>query len=212
MIIVESFCQCCEPLTENCMKVCSKSEGNIVIVTVLVLIECNVRGRFVQKLFTFTFPRPTLRPLPPFAGLWLQKLGQVFKGLILYMFGSILTCVHVCKIQLLPMYVSSTPREDSSLWGLLTTQWGDLENMKVQSSERISHWTNAHCTEDDTGQTPLWGTQKIYFQMLPQLFPTCKCSNIYHSPKFLRLHSIRMVHMVQNLVHLEHLTWIAVLI
>ena len=63
------FAHCCEPLTENCMKVCSNSEGNIVIVTFLVLIECNVRGRFVQKLFTFTFPRPTLRPLPPFAGL-----------------------------------------------------------------------------------------------------------------------------------------------
>ena len=89
-------------------------------------------------------------------------------------------CVHVCKIQLLPMYVSSTPREDSSLWGLLTTQRGDLENMKVQSSERISHWTNAHCTKDDTGQTPLRNPENIFLNAntlpmsLNELFPTCK--------------------------------------
>ena len=42
----------------------------------------------------------------------------------------------------------------------------------------------------------------------------CKCSKlpIYTMHQFLRLHTnymVQMVHMVQNLVHLEHLTWIA---
>ena len=148
MIIVEWFCQFYEPLTELHEGLLQKWRK---------YCHCHRSRPFwmpsqrpiCAKIVHFHFSKAnTPSSAVPCRSLTPKTWSSLFTCFIHYMFLNFLMCVHVCKIQLLPMYVSSTPRDDSSLWGLLTTPWGDLENMKVQSSERISHWTNANCTWD----------------------------------------------------------------
>ena len=115
MIIVESFCQCCEPLTGNCMMSALKVKEILSLSPFSSSLNATSEADLCKNCSLSLFQGQHSVLCHPLQVSDSKNQVNFFKGFIHYMFVSILMCVHVCKIQLLPMYVSSTPRDDSSL-------------------------------------------------------------------------------------------------